>query len=208
MIELGAFKWNELFGLIQALATCVGVGVAWWGVDRWRREQIGGRQAELAEDAIALAYEAQEVFDHVRNPFSFGGEGSSREAQPNESDDLKRRRDQYFVPFERIGKHREYFESVRKLRGRVIALFGESAAQHLTEILRISRDFQLACQMHNELSEDLLDAPDTELSKEKREHAAIKWKGSKTPDVVDERLSKLRNALELQFKPIFTSRYK
>ena len=101
MIDPWAFGWAHLFALINTAAVCSGVGLAFWGIQKWRVEQIGKRLCELAEDALALAHEAPDIFDHVRSPVAFMGEGSSRKGNPNESTEKRDALNQAFVPIER-----------------------------------------------------------------------------------------------------------
>ena len=59
---------------LQQVSLLVGIWVAIYGIDSWRREHTGKRQIELAEDALALFYEAADAIQNIRHPASFGHE--------------------------------------------------------------------------------------------------------------------------------------
>ena len=63
--------WIEI---IKQISILFGIGVAIYGIDAWRREHVGKRQLELAEDTLALFYEAADAIKHIRHPASFGQE--------------------------------------------------------------------------------------------------------------------------------------
>jgi len=46
-------KWLEI---INPISIIVAAGVAVYGVNAWRREHVGKRRRELAEDTLALFY--------------------------------------------------------------------------------------------------------------------------------------------------------
>jgi hypothetical protein len=46
-----------------------------YGVFAWKREFVGKRRIELAEDVLAKFYEAAEAIRAIRSPFGWGEEG-------------------------------------------------------------------------------------------------------------------------------------
>ena len=60
--------WIEI---VKQISIILGIGVAFYGIDSWRREHTGKRRIELAEDALALFYEAVDAIKHMRHPASF-----------------------------------------------------------------------------------------------------------------------------------------
>lgn len=55
------------------------------GVGAWKREFIGRRKIELAEQTLAQFFEVRDAISFIRNPFSSSSEGRSRERSPRES---------------------------------------------------------------------------------------------------------------------------
>lgn len=93
------------------------------------------RKTELAEQALALTYEAREVFISARSPGIRSGEGESRPPVAGEEEDVKSRRDTYFIPIERLNRERETFVRIQSLRYVFAAYFGEAAAQPLRTMI-------------------------------------------------------------------------
>jgi hypothetical protein len=204
MIDPWAFGWTQLFGLVNAAAVCVGVGIAWWGLQKWRVEQVGRRQCELAEEALALAFEAQDIFDYVRSPFGFVGEGASRQRSEGESEESRKVLDQQFVPLERLNHQADYFRRVQNIRPRLQAIFGSNATAHLDEILKIRNEIVVAARMLSHYAADGLHDAD----EARRRHQQTKWKGMQTPDLIDDRLLECARGLEGRLEPILRSRYR
>jgi hypothetical protein len=89
-----------------------------------RQQAIFKRRFELAEQILADAYRFRDLMKYVRNGFSFGVEGESRKPAGLETDDIKRMRDVYFVPVERLHKESEFTSSMMARRYACIAHFG------------------------------------------------------------------------------------
>ena len=58
--------------------------MAAYSLDAWRREFMGKRRMELAEEVLALFYQARDVIEQIRSPVRYLGEGQTREAAPDE----------------------------------------------------------------------------------------------------------------------------
>src|SRR5689334_4912630 len=80
-----------------------------YGIDAWRREFIGKRRMELAEEVLALFYQARDIIEEIRSPFGYGGEGSTRKPSPNERPEDKDALDHAYSLVERYNKHIETF---------------------------------------------------------------------------------------------------
>jgi len=107
---------------------------------------MGKRQIELAEDTLALFYQAQDIINWIRYPLSSADEGKSREVSDEETKEEKRARDQAFVMFERYNKNHEIFNKINSLRYRFMAQFSQEAAipfddlkHHVNKILSSAR---------------------------------------------------------------------
>ena len=93
--------------IIQAISVVVAAASVTFAVTAWRREYTGKRNIELAEEVLALFYQARDVIAYIRSPFSFSGEGTTRPAPDNETPDEKRINNQVYVVFERYNKNKE-----------------------------------------------------------------------------------------------------
>jgi hypothetical protein len=211
MSDPWSFGWAQIIALVNTSAVFLGVGIAAWGLRKWRIEQIGKRQCELAEEALALSYEAQGVFDFIRSPIGFAGEGSTRKRSEGETEAEQKVLDQEFVSIERINNQADFFSRVQKLRPRFKALFGTEATEPLDEILKVRGDVILAARMLSHYAVDNIHASreeraDSRANREKQQD--VKWKGSSTPDLIDQRLSIARQKLETRISPLLKSRYR
>lgn len=132
---MDAVKILESIAVI--LASLIASGTVIYGVNAWRREYIGKRKLELAEEVLALFYEARDVISYIRNPFSFVGEGSTRNAAPNESPEEKQINDNAYVVFERYNKRQDLFNKLYSMRYRYMAQFGKDSAKPFDELRKI-----------------------------------------------------------------------
>ena len=118
------------------------------GVSAWQREYVGKRKIELAEEVLALFYEARDAISYIRNIFGFVGEGKTRKADPNESPEDKKLYDDAYVVFERYNKHQELFNKLYSMRYRYMARFGKDSAKPFIELQRIVNEiFSAASQL-------------------------------------------------------------
>lgn len=108
--------------------------VAIYGIDSWRREFVWKRNVELAEEALALFYEARDVISYIRSPAAWGGEGQSRKKEPDETSEETRMLDATFVAVERYNKHLELFSKLQALRYRFMAKLGHGAVKPFDDL--------------------------------------------------------------------------
>jgi hypothetical protein len=80
-----AFGWDPAAAFANAVAMLIAAWVAKRSIREWRQERLEARQSEVAEQALILAYQAQEVFARIRSPGGFLVEGSSRKPEPDET---------------------------------------------------------------------------------------------------------------------------
>jgi hypothetical protein len=134
----------EIAQVAQSIFVILAALFAVYGFDAWRREHIGKRRIELAEDVLALFYQASDAIDQMRSPFGFGGEGSSRKPTPNEDPKHKEALDAAFVLIERYGRHSELFAKLHAVRYRFMAQIGTNKAAPFDEISKIVNELILS----------------------------------------------------------------
>jgi hypothetical protein len=128
------------FSIIVASCTAI------YGIGSWRREYIGKKRAELAEEVLCLFYEAKDAVQHIRNPFSHGNEGSSRKADEKETPEQKDAYDRAYVLFERYNTHLELFNKMHSIRYRFMAQFGVDAGKPFEDFRRTLNTMQASAQ--------------------------------------------------------------
>lgn len=136
--------------LAQALAligSVVTIVLAMYGLDAWRREHAGRRSIELAEETLAMFYEAADALEHVRNPGSFGSEYRDLVRDPNESNAEFDARRKASIVFTRFSEHSDLFNRIHAMRYRFMAQIGKAQAAPFDELRRIVNDVQAAARM-------------------------------------------------------------
>lgn len=116
----------DILQTISVVFACFAIVI---GVDAWRREFVGKRRIELAEDILALFYEARDTIRYIRNPMSSSDESSSRQHAPNELPQETQALDRAYVAFARYEQNREVFNRLHSLRYRVMARFSPAASE-------------------------------------------------------------------------------
>ena len=188
---------ESLSVIIAAIAVTLGVGA-------WQREYVGKRKIELAEDVLALFYEARDVISYIRSPFGFVGEGNTRKADPNESPEDKLIYDNAYVVFERYNKRQEPFNKLYSMRYRYMARFGNNSEKPFLELQKIVNEVFSAArelpdyrkrqgsypwQNKNEFEQHL---------KEMRDLEAIFWEMSPKRDLIKPRIDAVISDIEAQ----------
>lgn len=121
--------------------------VAIYGIDAWRRELRGKKQVELAEEVLALFYEAKDVISAIRSVVGYMGEGKTRKRGPNEKPEDSEALDSAYVVFERYQGRQELFNRIHALRYRFRVHFGDEAAAPFEELSRIVNKLLTASHM-------------------------------------------------------------
>lgn len=105
------------------------------------------RKTELAEEILAMFYEAQRIITSARFPGSFGNEGSSRKPFEWETEDDKRMLDSYYATVERLQKENELLSKLHSKRFRAMALLGKEALKPFEELFGIYNEIIVAVRM-------------------------------------------------------------
>lgn len=140
--------------MIQAAGVIFAAALGWRGITTWRRQLIGRRKAEVAEQALTASYRIREAFDFIRSPAAFGGEGETRERDGNESEGETRLRNTAFVPVERINKAGETFTELQKARLLCKVYFGDAAEQPFVKLLGVRSKVIVAARMLSMTAQD------------------------------------------------------
>ncbi len=93
--------------VLKEISILIGIWVAIYGIDSWRRESIGKRKIELAEDVLALFYEARDVIRYMRHPVNLSHETIDIERGENETDAAFQARRNASIVFKRYNEHRK-----------------------------------------------------------------------------------------------------
>jgi len=118
-----------------------------YGVRAWRREFVGKRRIELAEDVLALGYEIEDIIRSFRSPFSYASEGQDRTRSNGETPEESTLLDRAYVVIERYNKKEERIALFRALRYRFMATFGTDSGEPFDEIDQVIKDIFFSAHM-------------------------------------------------------------
>jgi hypothetical protein len=188
---------------IQAIAAIVVAVVAIWGVNAWRREHVGRRRAELAEETLALFYEAEQAIRSIRSPFGHADEGKSRKRGKDESEEEAKILDDAYVIIERYNANSKLFSRIRAQRFRFMALFGKTKAKPFEDLREIINDFYTSSYAYVLAGRHLLSGVRVDRNKiasDILEAETVFWdglsKGLNKPDPINPRLEELIQLIE------------
>lgn len=208
ILQEPATWWDGFLQILQAGSI---IGAAWmaiWGISAWRREMIGRKKADLAENVLAAFFEAQDIFISARHPFAFGNEGRSRPRDDNENDDDAHHLDSFYVPIERIEKHNEFFAKLEASKYRFMTLFGSEAVLPFHEIRGVRNEIVSAAvsliRRHKALrGRDQFPERDQNRIRELEE---IIWSVGQDDDPLKNRIENAVSSIEQTCRPILTDR--
>lgn len=126
---------------IATIAKLAAIVSACWaivsGVGAWKREFIGKRKIELAEQVLAKFFEVRDAVSFIRNPFSNTSEGNTRERREGETKEESELLDRGYVVFERFHKREQPFVELSTLKYRFMASFGHDTGGAFNEVTKI-----------------------------------------------------------------------
>ena len=187
------------FTFLKDLSLIIGIWIAIYGIDSWRREHTGKRSIELAEETLALFYEAKDTIAHIRHPASSSSETESVERGEGESEEQWGARKSANIVFERYNRHKELFNKIHSIRYRFMAQIGKEEAEPFDELNRIVGEIFLAARMLARLwpRSHFRTAEQQKTHFESIEkHTAVFWDSNSEDDPINPRLDKIISDIE------------
>ena len=136
---------------LATIAQLVAVMSACWaiilGVGAWKREFIGKRKIELAEQTLVQFFEVRDAISFIRNPFSSSSEGGTRERNESETASEWNLLDRGYIVVERFGKREQCFVQFNTLKYRFMAAFGRESEDIFLETTRIVNSIFISARM-------------------------------------------------------------
>lgn len=198
---------------LATIAQAVSVVAACWaiitGVGAWKREFIGKRKIELAEETLAAYFEIKDAIAFIRSPFSSSTEGSTRERATQETGAEKQLLDRGFIVFERYEKKKEIFVKFSTLKYKFMAVFGPETESIFTETHQVVNSIFTSANMlatHYWQRQGRVQMESDEFQKhldEMHQHEGIFWDRYNENDEIREKLSTIQTTLETVTKPCF-----
>jgi hypothetical protein len=185
--------------VLTQISVLIGIWVAIYGIDAWRREHVGKRQIELAEETLALFYEAVDAVKHLRHPASFGAEIDDIKRVAGESEKAFDARKHASVVFYRHKQYQQLFSKLHATRYRFMAQFGKAATKPFDELHSIVGEIIMSARLLSRYW-----AVDTFQSEEHRnkhwerieKQEAVFWEGIDNDDPINPRMDELVDCVE------------
>jgi hypothetical protein len=148
-----SMTFKDWIDIAQITSIFIASLVAVYGIEAWRREFVGKRRIELAEEVLALFYQAKDVIGWIRFPAGPTGESSTRKSETVETPHQKQIRDEAYVISKRLNEHSELFSRIRTLRYRFMAQFGKDASVPFDDLKSILDEILVAANLWVMLSQ-------------------------------------------------------
>lgn len=199
----------ELATIAQAMSVVAACWAIITGVGAWKREFIGKRKIELAEETLAAYFEINDAIAYIRSPFSSNTEGSTRERSPHETEAERQLLDRGYIVFERYEKKKDIFVRFSTLKYKFMAVFGPKTEDIFTDTHQVINSIFESANMlatHYWQRQGRVQMEVDEFQKhldEMRQHQGIFWDRYNKNDEVREKLSTIQTSLESVTKPCF-----
>ena len=122
---------------IKDLSVLIGLWVIFYKIAAWHSEHRGKRNIELAEDTLALFYEAKDIIAWMRYPISYSNETDSIKEEEFESKEQFEARKKASIVFIRYNQKKELFNKIHSLRYRFMAQIGKEKAEPFVDLNQI-----------------------------------------------------------------------
>lgn len=174
---------------LQNISIIVASIAATYGIIAWRKEHIGKKKIDLAEEVLCSIYEIKDVIRSIRSPFGFSGEGSSRKRADFEIKEESEILDNAYVVYERYDKYKDTFNNFYKLKYRYMANFGKSAEEPFKIIRKATAEIFSASNMlgrvywKNQGRKPMSDEEFEKHLEEMHKYESVFWEISENDDV-------------------------
>ena len=127
-------------GFIKDLSVVIGLWVVFYKIAAWHLEHRGKRNIELAEETLALFYEAKDAIVWMRHPIGFSNETDSIKQGDRESTEQYGARKKASVVLVRYNQNNELFNKIHSLRYRFMAQIGKEKAKPFDDLNKIVKE--------------------------------------------------------------------
>lgn len=176
----------EIINTVSIIAASI---VAIYGINAWRKEFSGKRKIELAEEILALFYEAKGAICAIRNNVDYSGKGSTRN-HLNEPPVVR-----FF--YEQYEKRQEVFNKLSSKRYQFRARFGSD--KPFEDLKKIMDDMYIATRNLIRIAKY---GNDDEKAKDEKSKNELVICSSSTEDTIAQRIEDVISDVEAICKPI------
>ncbi|MGX5174279.1 hypothetical protein ACUR5C_09690 [Aliikangiella sp. IMCC44653] len=204
---------KEVMESLALIGQAVAIVAACWaiisGVGAWKREFIGKRRIELAEEILASFFEIKDAISYIRNPFSSGEEGKTRKKGENESKEEEELLDRGYIVFERYESRKDAFVKFNTLKYKFMASFGQESEEIFIECNRTLNSIFISARQlatHYWQRQGKVKMKDDEFQRhlaEMHRHEGVFWDRMDDDDEIRNKLEVLQQKLDDLTKPCF-----
>ncbi|MGM0601517.1 MAG: hypothetical protein ACQETH_17020 [Candidatus Rifleibacteriota bacterium] len=199
----------DWFEATKQISILIGIWVAIYGIDAWRREHVGKRQLELAEDTLALFYEAADAIKHIRHPLSLTQETEDIERGDGETEAQFHARKNASVVFHRYNQYQELFSKLHASRYRFMAQIGKYEAAPFDDLRKIVSEIVSSARMLSVLwarDHFRTDEQWEKHSAQIRKYEAVFWEGAEEDDPINPKLDQVIADIESTCRAIIAGK--
>lgn len=196
----------ELTSLAQAISVILACVAVTSGVDAWKREFIGKRRIELAEQVLAKFFEVKDAVAQIRNPWLNAEEGKTRRRGSSETQEESELLDRGYIAVERYQTKESVFREFNTLKYRAMASFGTGVEEIFTDTFKAVNSIFVSARMlgtHYWRRETFTGDRYQQNMEEIRRHEGVIWDIGADNDEVCSALSSVQIRLEQITAPVF-----
>lgn len=134
---------NDIFSLIRdaivAISAAIVAILAFWGLNRWRKELAGRAKFELVRNIMLINNKFVNSFISARNIFTYSGESAGRERKEGESLQETETLNEWYARANRIRPMAENLEKLQELGWEAESLLDLESSKQVTETIQIYR---------------------------------------------------------------------
>ncbi len=200
---------SNLATITQTLAIASACWAIISGIGAWKREFIGKRKIELAEETLSAFFEIKDAIAFIRNPWSSGNEGATRQRSTYETEPETQLLDRGYIVFERYESKKDVFVRFNTLKYKFLAVFGTDTENIFKETNQSLNSIFISSNMlatHYWRRQGRVQIEKDEFQKhldEMRKHEGIFWDKYSENDEIRNQLAATQNELEKVTKPCF-----
>ena len=132
--------------ILKEISILISIWVAICGIDSWRREHVGKRKIELAEDILASFYEARDVIKYMRCPVSLSHETDNIKRGDKETEEEYQDRRNASIVFKRYNEHVELFNKLHAMRYRFMVQVGKNESKPFDDLRTLINGITLSAR--------------------------------------------------------------
>ncbi len=200
---------TDIATIVQAVAIVAACWAIISGVGAWKREFIGKRRIELAENVLAKFFEIKDGIAFIRNQWSNTEEGKTREKGKAETEAESQLLDRGFVVVERYSKKEEIFAEFNVLKYKFMAAFGPETEKIFIDTNKVLNSIFSSARLlatHYWQRQGRVKMEADEFKKhldEMHRHEGIFWDTFNEEDEIRAQLKAIQDDLERATKPCF-----